>query len=136
VSTVGVWLAMFPRERTPSSLGDLAAEIGQLEHLKVRSEGDKRLVVTVFDTLTNRTADFTIGLNDEPHVIVESAEIAEQFGAERPDRDDIAKFDARFELVWSLDNGDETYNPMLWVSEILQDTCGAVVFDTVSGAFI
>ncbi|MBX3154850.1 MAG: hypothetical protein KF773_02535 [Deltaproteobacteria bacterium] len=131
----GVWLAMFHRERLPS-LDDVAREFRTLKNIDVVKTDQQTLVATVHDALTGNAADITVGLNLESHVVLESDEFASEHAGERPDRDDIARMDARFELVWDLEYSDETYNPLLFMAEILHKMCGAVTFDTLTGQFI
>ncbi|HLU68851.1 MAG TPA: hypothetical protein VKZ63_21365 [Kofleriaceae bacterium] len=133
--TTGTWLVLCRRERL-ISLDDLAARLQGVKNIRVGSPDQDVLVVTALDRSTGASVDINVWINAEPHVALESAEIAEDFGEGRPDADVIAQADARYELLWDLALSYAAYNALCVISEVLATACGGVVFDATDGRIV
>jgi hypothetical protein len=134
MSANGTWFVLCERARA-LPLEQLAEQIRGRRGVTTVDVG---AVVTVqlHDARTGRDANITVGLSTEPHVVLESAEIAERHAADRPDRDQIAAADARYELHWELRVTDEVYNTLAVIAGELEKACGAVIFDVTNGSFV
>jgi hypothetical protein len=80
--------------------------------------------------------EIRIGLNDEAHVIEESQEIVEEFGASRPDADRLATANRRFEVSTDPDPDMDRFNDYVLVLETLMSFEGAAAFDPQAGEFV
>lgn len=130
-TTATVWLALFNRARTPS-FDNLATWFTAYPGVTAHKVDEQTLVVTVFDDKTGHTAEVRVILDTAPHVAEEAIDLAEAFGSDRADRDQIANADARLEMTWDLVHSDETYNPMFFMVETLERECGAAIFDATN----
>jgi hypothetical protein len=74
--------------------------------------------------------------SDADYVQQESQEIADEFAADRPDREFIAACDRRFEVIAEHNDDMLYFNNWLITTERLQGIVRGVVFDPVSGTFL
>jgi len=77
-----------------------------------------------------------IGLASGPHVLEESREIAQRYGAARGDQALLASCDTRFELESDADPEMEHFNDYALVVEHLTAVFHGVAFDPRAGEFI
>jgi hypothetical protein len=105
-----------------------------------RVEGDW-LTVHMHDGRTGNDAAVWIGIDAESHVILEAQELVEldigvDPGVPPPDLGQLARCDARYEMIWELQFSDETYNVMMVLVDILQEATGAIVYDATNDRFV
>lgn len=74
-------------------------------------------------------------LSSEPHVLVESQEMAELFAAARPDREEIATCNRRFEVIGTDPNMDY-FNDYLFVLQVLESFPSVKVWEGAAQEFI
>jgi hypothetical protein len=129
----GVWFAMCSATRA-IEVAALVDKLGLLEDEKPRVDGDT-LIIDVDNDLDG-PGTLTIFLSKAPHVVIEARELVERKGADRADRADIAKLDARYELSFALRQADAIYNTLIDVAARLKSLCGGVVYNQVNGAFM
>lgn len=72
----------------------------------------------------------------EPHVVAESSAIAERFGDDRPDREQIARCPARIEVATDPDPQTERFNDYVAALDVLYNCGNIVLFDPANGTFI
>jgi hypothetical protein len=135
--TPGTWFVLCERART-IPLTDLAQRVTHLRDVTDVTIGsiDDSLQVTVRDSVTGRSAWIAVGLSTEPHVVLESAEIAEFHANDRSDRAAIAAADARYEIVWDLKYSYEVYNTLAGIAEKLEKATAGVIFHPAEARFI
>lgn len=129
----GNWFAMCSSERAieiPALVDKLT--FGSQETPRV--DGDE-LIVDV-ENEVDGPGTLTIVLATEPHVVVEARELADRKGADRPDRAEIAKLDARYELSFPMDQASSVYDTVLDIAASLKKLCGGVVYNQVNGEFM
>jgi hypothetical protein len=129
MSSTGTWFVLVDPSRA-LSLAQLAARIADLPDTTLRSYDDA-LVLDVHDDLTGNDADLTVGYSRAPHVVIEAAELADDH--ERPD---LARLEARYELLYDLRASDEVYNTLVRVAGALESACGGVIVDATSGRLV
>lgn len=78
---------------------------------------------------------FYIGFADEPHVLAESREIAEEFAADRADSAVIARASSRFELSSDDDPDMDHFNDMLFICHAAESLGPVFIFDPQEGEF-
>lgn len=89
-------------------------------------------------TVSLRWHDYTMTVYRSalPHVLEESAELASEFAAHRPDRDRIARCKLRFEISAEEDPNMDHFNDYLFVGEALQRLARVYRFENASGEFL
>jgi len=89
-------------------------------------------------TVKLRWQDYTMTVyrSSLPHVLEESAEIANEFAAGRPDRARIARCQLRFEISAEDDPNMGHFNDYLFVGEALQRLARVYRFEQASGEFL
>lgn len=78
----------------------------------------------------------SVHLSSEPYVLVESQEMAELFAAARPDQEEIATCNRRFEVVVGTDPNMDYFNDYLFVLQALESFSGAKVWEGAAQEFI
>jgi len=126
MSSTGVWMVLFQRDRAPR-IDDVIARVTEQYGCAIEKFSDEHFRVTINDKITRRTVSIEGGLNRNPHVIRESEEIADEYAEGAPMHGAIASCDARWELMFDLRDSDETYNVLLGISETMHELCGAFV---------
>lgn len=69
-------------------------------------------------------------------IAAEAAEVADEHGADRPDHDRIAAFDARYELSWNLAESEHTFELYYTLAFRLTDLVQGITLDRVEGRFV
>lgn len=84
-----------------------------------------------------RGHDVGVGIADGPHVLLESAELAERHGANRPNRQELAHCARRFEIAYELREDMDNFNTVCFIEHALQRLLGnhGITFDSGSGIF-
>jgi len=77
-----------------------------------------------------------IGYENEPHVAVESEDIADRFATSHPSRSDIAFCMQRLSVSGDDDPNMDHFNDFLFVMEVLESYSGVYLFDPQEGAFV
>jgi hypothetical protein len=72
----------------------------------------------------------------EPHVLLESREIAELYGAGRSDQSEIASCANRVTIDSDDDPGMDHYNDYVFVLEVLEQLGAIALFDPVAETFV
>jgi hypothetical protein len=62
-------------------------------------------------------------------------ETVESAGADLANRDEVASFDARFEILFNRDAIGDLFNPLLAVGEKLAALTGGIVYESDNDAF-
>lgn len=129
----GTWFAMCSSQRA-IAIPELAKKLVFGDAEKPRVDGET-LFVDVENELDG-PGTLTIVLSKEPHVVIEARELVERKGADRADRAEVAKLDARYELSFPMKQADAVYDTLLDISAELKKRCGGVVYNQVNGEFM
>ena len=86
-------------------------------------------------TVTIGNFRFFIGFSCEPHVLLESQEIAERFAAQHPARDAIAAVSCRFELSSSNDPNMDHFNDIVFICQAVESLGPVYIFNPRSMEF-
>lgn len=124
--TAGIWFAMCPAGRA-IGLEALSEEIGKLKGRRAWVEGGQ-LYVEV-----DEAAEVIVSYQHGKAVRAEAAEIAGR--SDRADRDQLAAYDARYEITFEMHEADTVYNTVVSLSSRLEKQCGAVIYDTNNARF-
>jgi hypothetical protein len=83
-------------------------------------------------------ADWSLRLyfEGEPHVLVESEEIAEHYAASHPERKTIAACKRRLSMSGDDDPNMDHFNDYVFVMEVLESFPGVYLFDPREGSFV
>jgi hypothetical protein len=81
------------------------------------------------------TWSFRLYLENKPHVIFESREMADKFAQNRPDKAVIVSCDRRLFLGCDPDPNMDFFNDYVIIVQILDEIEGAIVFDPNNGKF-
>jgi hypothetical protein len=87
-------------------------------------------------TVTVNKFRFFIGFSCEPHVLQESREIAERFGAQHPERAAIAAISCRFELSSGVKNAMDHFNDMIFICHAAESIGPVYIFDPRAKEFV
>lgn len=79
---------------------------------------------------------FQLDYETEPHVAVESSQIAADFAATHPARSQIAACQRRLSLSGGDDPQMDHFNDYLFIVEILESFKGVYLFDPYEGTFV
>jgi hypothetical protein len=90
----------------------------------------------LFISITVDNWQLRVSYSNEPHVIIESQDIARIFAKERDDKDIIASCASRFEVSSDDDANIEYFNAYVFVLEVLETIDGAILIDTIGGSFL
>lgn len=117
---------------TPATSAALAAE---LRRFYQRIQASPTIVECSESSLELRFPDcvFYITHDRSPHVVEESAEIAEEFGAETGKQDRIAACSSRFDIHSDEDPEMNYFNDFLYVIESSQSLGEVYAFDPNAG---
>ena len=115
-----------------------AALVAELRRFYSSDPTAPREILVSGPTVTLRWEDYTMTVHRSalPNVLDESAEIANEFAAERLDRDRIARCQLRFEISADEDPEMDHFNDYLFVGEALQRLARVYRFDQASGEFL
>lgn len=95
-----------------------------------------------FDVQVNTSGVIAVGRNgwslrvyweDQPHVVIESREIAERFVTDDTDRAIVAACRSRITTAGDPDPGMDHFNDYVYVLEILEEISDAFIFDPEGG---
>lgn len=128
------WFAMCPAAKAVT-LEELMKQVGWLKNEQPRID-DGKLVVKVRDDDTGKSGELKIGLVKSAKAAKDAAEIADTYGDDRPDRDALAKYDARYELSWKKTDAGTVFDTALLVIGKLKRLCGAVIFNNADSEFV
>lgn len=112
------------------------------DRLKKRFAYDLNVTVVVegekADLLLVQWGDwsFHLGYESEPHVVIESEEIADHYAASHPEQKKIAACKRRLSMSGDDDPNMDHFNDYLFVMEILESFPGVYLFDPQDGAFV
>ena len=87
-------------------------------------------------TVTVNKFRFFIGFSCEPHVLLESQEIAERFGAQHPARAAIATASCRFELSSAVKNAMDHFNDIIFICHAAESIGPVYIFDPRAKEFV
>lgn len=79
---------------------------------------------------------FQIGHEDQPHVVVESKEIAEYYGKGRPDQHRIAGCKRRITVSGDDDPNMDHFNDYCFLTAVFEEYPGVILFDPQAGEFV
>jgi hypothetical protein len=105
------------------------------ESIEVTMETD-RWIGSQYVQLTSAGWSLRVHSEFEPHVLVESQEIAELYGAGRSDRAAIARCAHRVTIDSDDDPGMNHFNDYVFVLETLERLGAVTLFDPVAETFI
>jgi hypothetical protein len=78
---------------------------------------------------------FAVALSTQPHVREEARELVESAGTTLPNPDEVATFDARFEILFPRDEIGDLFNPLLAIADELAMMTGGAVYEPDNDAF-
>lgn len=119
--SLGTWFAFCSPDRR-MSFDDLAAYLGKIKGHEARVENGQ-LYVDI-----DEKAEIIVSFAHDADVLAEAVELAED--SDRPDRDTLAKYGARYELTWESEDSHAVYNTAVTIAGKLEKECGAIVYDT------
>lgn len=71
----------------------------------------------------------SVHLSSEPHVLIESQQMAEIFAAARLDKDEIATCNRRFEVISEPDPNIDYFNDYIFILQALESFPGIKIWD-------
>jgi len=128
VSTTGAWFVLFPNARVPTEEAVIAT-LSTLRSAKVTDLGDMEF------TVITDGGSFDVALNAESYVIIETREAVERNRDALDNADEIATYDARFELLFEQQDMGDLFNPILGAAERLAKLTSGVVYESNNGVF-
>jgi hypothetical protein len=126
----GTWVVMFPKTRIPTKEA-LITTLSSLRSAKVTDRGGMAF------TVATNGGSFDVALNAESYVVLETREAVDRNGDALDNADEVAKYDARFELLFDhrdMAKGD-LFNPLLAAAERLAKLTSGVVYEVDNGVF-
>ena len=124
----GAWFVMFPKDRLPPEEG-VKATLS-----KVRGAVVTRIAEMEFTVAVGKMS-FGVTLNDKSWVATETKQAVEQNGDSLPNRDEIKKYEMRFELLFDQTDMGDLFNPLLSAAEKLAKLTDGVVYESDNGVF-
>lgn len=128
------WFVMCPAARAVP-LDEIADSMRLPKRTTRTLDGDVIRFVTD-DPEDGAKVEVTVGLSTAPHVPDEAAQIVAAFGDDLPDRDRVARYDARYELLWDARRSAAVFHVVASIAGSLQRACGGVIFDSTDGTFV
>jgi hypothetical protein len=128
MTTTSTWIVLFPKSRVPQR-EDVLSALSTTRGCSAREVGEYDYDVT-FGSHT-----FSIALNTQAYVRIESREAVESAGSELPNRDEVANFDARFEILFNGDAIGELFTPLLAIADRLAALTGGIGYEADNDAF-
>lgn len=119
---------MFSKARTPTRAAVLAA-LTTTKGCTVRELGNDEYEVT------HAGHTFAIGLNTEAFVRDASREVVASAGDGLPNREEVAAFDARFEIDFNGDSIADLFGPLLAIADKLAALTGGIGYECDNDAF-
>ncbi|MGE0323300.1 MAG: hypothetical protein AB7K71_17415 [Polyangiaceae bacterium] len=132
--STATWFVMCPAGRAVS-LGELIEALKLPRRTTCTLDGDG-VRFTTDDPEDGAQVDVTVGLSRAAHVRDEAAQLVASFGAEQPNRDEVARYDARYEILWDAARSAATFHVVTSIAGALQKACGGVIFDSTDGTFV
>lgn len=125
---LGKWFVLCPKSRA-LSMKDVLAKV------KMPSSAQAKVVrdVLVVDVHGH---EVQVGLDDSRVVLAEAVELAEEYGAKRPDRARIATYDARYVISWYLAESEHVFEAYYTLAFRLAKTVRGVTFDPMERRFV
>jgi hypothetical protein len=124
----GTWFVMFSKEHLPSEAAVKAA-LAKVRDVSVTKAAEMEFTVTA------ATASFTVALNDESWVAIETKEVVERKGGSLPNRAEVARYDARFELLFDQADMGDLFAPILSAAERLETLTKGIIYEADNGVF-
>ena len=119
---------MVPKGRVPPEEG-MKATLN-----KVRG-GTVTKIATMEFTVAVGKASFVVTLNGKSWVVTERKEAVKRNGDSLANRDEVAKYDVRFELLFDHTDMGELFSPLLSAAEKLAKLTNGVVHEADNGVF-
>lgn len=126
--TNGAWFVMFPKDRLP------AEETVKATLDKIRDARVTKLETMEFTVAVAKTS-FDVTLNDESYVVGETREFVGSDGSSLSNRDEVMKYDLRFELLFDHADMGKLFPSLLTVAEKLAKLTNGVVYEPDNGVF-
>lgn len=126
--STGAWFVMFPKARLPTKEAVIAT-LRSLRSANVTDRGDMEFTVTTDE------GTFDVGLNTLSFVVIESREAVERNRDALENADEVASYDARFELNFEQRHMGNLFNPLLAAAERLAKLTSGVVYESNNGVF-
>lgn len=108
----------------------LRQKFSSAPHVEVLLQGEGSLVVRW------KGWAFRIAYEADPQVLEDSKEIAEHYGANRPDESLIAACRRRISVTGDADPNMDHFNDYLFIEEVLMKLPGVILFDPQEKAFV
>jgi hypothetical protein len=126
--TNGAWFVLFPKARIPTK-DAVIATLRTLRSATVTDRGEMEF------TVATDGGSFDVSLNTLSYVLEETRFALDRNGDALDNPDEVATYDARFELLFDyLDIGD-LFNPLLAAAERLAKLTSGVVYESDNGVF-
>jgi hypothetical protein len=133
MSAHGTWFVMCDAARA-IPIADVQAKVQMPSKATPRVEGD--VLVLAVATPDGDECVVRVALDTSDVVRKESAELADEYGAGRPDHDQIAAFDARYAITWVLAESERVFDTYYTIAYRLRRAVGGVTLDTVEQTFV
>jgi len=126
--TNGAWFVLFPKARIPTKEAAIST-LSTLRSAKVTDRGDMEF------TVATDGGSFDVALNTLSYVVEEARFAVDRNGDALDNADEVATYDARFELLFDQRDMGDLFNPLLGAAERLAKLTSGVVYETDNGVF-
>ncbi|MBX3161059.1 MAG: hypothetical protein KF773_34180 [Deltaproteobacteria bacterium] len=123
------WFILFPKSKLPGKESVLRT-LREIQGVRVETTGEAMTF-----TVIAGGGRFDIGLNVSTEVAIEAREAVERARDALEKPDEIAAYDARFELLFDRDEMSVVFNPLLAAAERLARLTRGVVYESDNGVF-
>lgn len=126
--TNGAWFVLFPKARTPSK-DAVHNTLSTIRGARVTDRADMEF------TVATDGGSFDVSLNRLSYVVEESRFAVDRDRASLDNPDEVATYDARFELLFDHRDMGNLFNPLLAAAERLAKLTSGVVYESDNGVF-
>jgi hypothetical protein len=124
----GAWFVMFAKDHLPPE-AEIKAALAKVRNVSVTKTAHMEFSVAA------GKASFVVTLNDKSWVAAETKEAVERNGGSLSNRAQVAKYDARFELLFEQSAMGDLFAPILSAAEKLAKLTKGVIYEVDNGVF-
>jgi len=124
----GAWFVMFSKAHLPPEQ-EIKAALVKVRNATVTKSAEMEFTVEV------GKKSFVATLNDKSWVATETKEAVERNGASLSNRDEVKKYDTRFELLFDQTDMGDLFAPILSAAEKLARLTKGVIYESDNGVF-
>ena len=134
--TDGAWFVLFPKERVPSK-DSVRSTLSQIRDATLTDQEEPGALEPeeMGFTVAVHGKSFGVGLNTWSYVVIETREAVARNRALLDHPDEVATYDARFELLFDYRDMGDLFNPLLAAAERLAKLTSGVVYESNNGVF-